>query len=193
MLGVLAFSKNPVKQKKRRHLPPYHRFISIYAKLNIQRSFYVAGKLKSFYQYILHTANKATRMNGVKYSKRGGIIANTLNLNSDGMKMLRIIWAGPAQSDKKIIKVNNKLAQCFTGEKWEAIAMKREMIPFEELATKVAPRDFERFDLPEGETAVCVLILRTDGLKQETQDKLEAFAAGLATTMGFSFRVVLWN
>jgi hypothetical protein len=132
-------------------------------------------------------------MNGVKYSKRGGIIANTLNLNSDGMKMLRIIWAGPAQSDKKIIKVNNKLAQCFNGERWEAIAMKREMIPFEELATKVAPRDFERFDLPEGETAVCVLILRTDGLKQETQDKLEAFAAGLATTMGFSFRVVMWN
>lgn len=132
-------------------------------------------------------------MNGVKYSKRGGIIAKTLNLNSGGLKMLRIIWAGPAQSDKKIIKVNNKLAQCFTGEKWEGIAMKREMIPFEELATKVAPRDFERFQLPEGETAVCVLIFRTDGLKQETQDKLEAFATDLKNIMGFSFRVVMWN
>jgi hypothetical protein len=132
-------------------------------------------------------------MNGVKYSKRGGIIAKTLNLKSDGMKMLNIIWAGPAQSDKKIIKVNNKLAQCFTGEGWEAIAMKRAMVPLEELATKIAPRDLERFDLPEGETAVCVLILRTDGLKQETQDKLEAFAADLKTTMDFSFRVVMWN
>ena len=129
-------------------------------------------------------------MNGVKYSKNGGIIKATINSNE--MKKLRLVWAGVKLSKKEALRKQSQLVECFENENWNMVSVSEDF-PSSLQTSRVSPSDIARFNLPEGETKVCVVLLKVLNLTEETQNRLIAFGEEMKNTMGVEFRVVMWN
>ena len=129
-------------------------------------------------------------MNGIKYSKNGGIIKATINSNE--LKMLKLIWAGVKPSKRTLLVKQSQLVSCFEREDWSSIGV-NEDFPSSIQEARIAPKDLANFQLPEGETKACVVVLRALSLTAETERRLIAFGEDLKNTMGLEFRVIMWN
>jgi hypothetical protein len=130
-------------------------------------------------------------MNGIKYSKNGGI--NKATINSNELKMLKLIWAGVKPSKRTLLVKQSQLVSCFEREDWSSSIGINEDFPSNIQEARISPKDLANFQLPEGETNACVVVLRAMSLTAETERRLIAFGEDLKNTMGLEFRVVMWN
>jgi len=129
-------------------------------------------------------------MNGVKYSKKGGIIKATINSNE--MKKLRLVWAGVKLSKKEALRKQSQLVACFENENWNMVGIIEEF-PSSLQTSIIRQSDIAKFALPEGETKACVVLLKVLSLTEETQSRLVAFGENVKLQLGVEFRVVMWN